>query len=92
MFQVIPGHGFALTFGNGVRAEIDFGPLSHSENRNISKQAFAAANGKSGNAELRIYQPGDRQPSVRHDNVTPAELVAHLAAYGGDNVDADSSS
>ena len=83
MFHLLPGKGFALTFANRVRAEIDFGPLSQSENKNISKEAFKAANGNCGTAEVRIYKPGDgSQPSVVHDNVKADTLVKLLAAYG----------
>lgn len=82
MFKVLPGKGFAITFENGTLVEIDFGPLSQSENKNISKEAFKATGGQSGTAEFRVYRKGDSSPSAVHDNVTAEQAIKLAAVYG----------
>jgi hypothetical protein len=77
MFQVMPGKGFALELQDGSRIEVDFGPMSRSENINISKEAFAAGGGKSGTAEIRHFKKGDtRLASFVRNNATVDDFIS----------------
>jgi hypothetical protein len=46
--------GFSLVFASGHRAEIDFGPMSQSENKNVSKKEFEVRS-QARNAEIRLF-------------------------------------
>lgn len=76
MFELLQGKGFALTLASGERVEVDFGPLSNSTNRNISKEAFKATGGKSLNAEIRVYNTTQREPTLIRNNASVEDFLA----------------
>lgn len=68
MFDFLkPGKGFSLTFDDGRRIEVDFGPMSRSEKLN-SSQKECDHQPASRDAEIRIYLPGETQPSFVRNN------------------------
>ncbi len=73
MFK-IEKFGFSLTLPNGSKVEADFGPMSRSENTNISKQAFAHI-GEGRTAEIRVFADGTATPSASYFNVEAGEFV-----------------
>jgi hypothetical protein len=79
MFDLLkPGKGFALTFKDGKRVEIDFGPMSHSEKVN-STQKECDHSPASRDAEVRVYTPGNTAPTFMRGNVTVEDLITILA-------------
>jgi hypothetical protein len=79
MFQLLKGKGFALTLADGTKLEVDFGPMSRSENINISKQAFEATGGKSRDAEIRVFQPGESRPSFVRTKASVDDLATLIS-------------
>ena len=68
MFDMLkPGKGYAMTFANGTRVEVDFGPMSRSEKINSSQRECDNAPA-SRNAEIRVYRKGESQPSFAQFN------------------------
>lgn len=82
MFK-IEKFGFSVTLANGVKVEADFGPMSRSENINISKQAFAHI-GEGRTAEVRVYTGGESQSSAIYCDVEADAFASllHNAATG----------
>jgi len=84
MFDLLkPGKGFAITFDNGRRVEVDFGPMSQSEKVN-SSQKECDTFPQSMNAEIRSYEKGDTKPSFVRNYATAEDLanILHLAVTG----------
>jgi len=46
--------GFSLLFASGLKLEVDFGPMSESNNKTVSKREFEHSP-KGTNAELRLF-------------------------------------
>jgi hypothetical protein len=85
MFNFLkPGKGYAITFANGRRVEVDFGPMSRSEKKN-SSQKECDHSPASRNAEIRVYMPGETMPSLVRANCTAEEFADIL--YGKYTVD-----
>ncbi len=80
MFDYLkPGKGYAITFRDGRRIEVDFGPMSRSEKINAS-QRECDHSPASRDAEIRVYMPGDGgTPSFVTFNATPEDFVTILA-------------
>lgn len=81
MFEIMKRKGFAVTFKNGYRVETDFGPLSESEHKNTSRQAFENV-GKAVNAEIRIYNPEAKCIETR-PYCEPNDYAALLSQVAG---------
>lgn len=75
MFDMLkPGKGYAITFANGNRVEVDFGPMSRSEKFN-SSQKECDHQPASRDAEIRVYVPDNQVPSETYYNTSAEDLI-----------------